>query len=180
MAQLIYSISALGIAMVFAISIQSKSNAGEQAVYQNEVLTQLVAAGRDIVDDITQRDLPFDRWVDPDRLPVPSYYPYVHSADGLTAEDDFGGCVDFDACLDIDDFDDMTGIAGSRGGIDFEASIQVHYVAEEDPAAPVAGNTFAKEIVVTVESDAIQVFGESVAATYRRVITYPRITQYSY
>lgn len=187
MAQLIYAISALAIAMVFAVSMQSSSNSGEGAVYRNEVLTQLVTIGRDIVDEIARQDLPFDEQVDPSRIPQPATYPYVHFPVNLTPEADFGnpGCYALNSCLDLDDFhspDDP--ITGEHNGLEYSATIAVRYVDVADPTQPApeedSGMSFAKEIVVTVATDAIQVNGEAIAAEYRRVMTYPRITNFSY
>jgi len=187
MAQLLYSISALGIAMMFAVSMQSSSHTGEGAVYRNEVLTQLVTIGRDIVDEIARQDLPFDEQVDPNRIPQPATYPYVFFPENLTPEAEFGnsGCYALDSCLDLDDFhspDDP--ITGEHNGLEYSATITVRYVDVEDPTQPAPeddlGMSFAKEIVVTVAADAIQVNGEPIAAEYRRVTTYPRITNFSY
>lgn len=181
MTQLIYAISALGIVAVLSVSMQSSSNMGEQSVYRNEVLTQLVTIGRDIVDEIGRRDLPFDRQVNPDSLPTPSYYPYVHEAWQLTPSASFGGCSNFNACQDLDDFHEIDPpITGERNGLEYTANIQVRYVDENNPSGPAGAQTFAKELIVTVETEAIQINGEPIAATYSRVITYPRITMYSY
>jgi hypothetical protein len=179
MTQLIYSISALSIAVVFAVSMERSSNSGDQAIYTNEVLTQLVTVGRDVVDDIARKDLPFDEKTDPNRIPQPATYPYVLSPDNLTPESGFGGCVDFDACLDVDDFDGMT-LEGTRNGLHYTASIDVHYVPLDDPNGTPSGNTWAKEITVHVESTSILFNGEPVSTSYSRVITYPRITNYTY
>jgi hypothetical protein len=181
MAQLIYAISALGIVTVISVSMQNSSSVGEQSVYRNEVLTQLVTVGRDIVDEIARQDLPFDEEVNPDSLPTPSYYPYVHYAWQLTPAAEFGGCADFYACQDLDDFHEIDPpIEGERGGIEYTANIEVKYVDLENPSTDAGTQTFAKEVIVTVESESIQINGEPIAATYSRVITYPRITNYSY
>jgi hypothetical protein len=187
MAQMIYSASALGIAMMFAVSMQSSSNTGEGAVYRNEVLTQLVTIGRDIVDEIARQDLPFDEQVDPNRIPQPATYPYVFFPVNLTPEAEFGnsGCYALNSCLDLDDFHSPDEpVIGEHNGLEYSATITVRYVNEADPNLPApeeeSGMSFAKEIVVTVAADAIQVNGEPIAAEYRRVTTYPRITNFSY
>jgi len=187
MAQLIYAFSALGIATLFAVSMQNSSHGGEGAVYRNEVLTQLVTVGRDIVDEIARQDLPFDEKVDPDRIPQPATYPYVHEPENLTPEAEFGnsGCYALDSCLDLDDFHSPDEpITGEHNGLEYSATITVRYVDVEDPMQPApeddSGMSFAKEIVVTVSAHAIQVNGEPIAAEYRRVTTYPRITNFSY
>lgn len=187
MSQLIYAISALGIVAVIAVSMQSSTHANEQAVYANEVLTQLVSIGRDVVDDIARQDLPFDETVDPDRLPPSATYPYVHEAWQLTdiGATDWGGCSDFAECKDIDDFDGMDPpLEGERNGLKYTASIKVQYVDLANPNNVLTGTgsdkSFAKEIIVTVETSAIQVKGEPISATYSQVITYPRITNFSY
>lgn len=187
MSQLIYGVSALGIVVVFAVSMQRSTHTSEQAVYTNEVLTQLVTIGRDIVDDIAGKDLPFDRWVDPDRLPSSATYPYVHRAEDLTdvTSDEWGGCSNFSECRDIDDFANMDPpLEGERNGMKYTAYIDVHYVVLDDPDETLAGTgdqkSFAKEIVVTVEASSIQVGGEPLSADYSQVITYPRITNFSY
>jgi len=183
---MIYAISALGIVAVIAVSMQYSSNASSQSVYTNEVLTQLVTIGRDIVDDIAAQDLPFDAKVDPDKLGPSATYPYVHDEYGLTPAADFGGCTDYSACDDIDDYhmwDDDDPIEGTRNGLDYMARITVRYVNMDSvnaaPSHP-SGRSFAKEIVVEVSTNAIQVDDEPISASYNRVITYPRITNYSY
>lgn len=177
MTQLIYSISALGIVVVVAVSMQRSSGATEQVVYTNEVLTQLVSVGRDVVDDIARRDLPFDAKVDPDRLPSVAVRPYVHSASELTPADEFGGCTDFEACLDVDDFHKLDPpLTGVRNGLDFTANIEVEYVSATDPNTKSGSQTFAKEITVTVESSSIVLNGKPVSASYSRVLTYPGFT----
>jgi hypothetical protein len=188
MTQLIYAISALGIVALIALSMQRSSGSSEQQVYTNEVLTQLVSIGRDVVDDIARQDLPFDATVDPERLPSSATYPYVHGESELTAESDFGGChgADLSTCEDIDDFHYRDGddpISGERNGLEYEATISVKYVDVDSPnddPSHASGKSFAKQITVTVESAAIQVNGEPISASYSRVLTYPRITNYTY
>ena len=183
---MIYAISALGIVAIIAVSMQRSSGSNEQNVYTNEVLTQLVTIGRDVVDDIGRQNLPFDAKVDPDRLPSSSTYPFVHSASELTSDSLFGGkdvgktISTMDDADDIDDFHDLV-ISGERNNLEYEATITVAYVDEDDPNnAPAGGKSFAKEITVTVETDAIQVNGSPISAEYSRVLTYPRITNYAY
>jgi len=167
--------------------MQRSSGSNEQNVYTNEVLTQLVTIGRDVVDDIGRQNLPFDAKVDPDRLPASLTYPYVHSASELTADSAFGAgdrtgktVTTMDDAEDIDDFHDLV-IKGTRNGLDYEATISVAYVDADDPNnAPAGGKSFAKEITVTVETDAIQVNGSPISAEYSRVLTYSRITNYAY
>jgi hypothetical protein len=190
MTQLIYAVSALGIVAVMALSMQRSSNAGERSVYTNEVLTQLVTIGRDIVDEIAGQDLPFDEAVDPERLPSSATYPYVVDPAGLTLESEFGvdsgGCAAAGTCRDIDDFHYREGddpITGTRNELEYSAYVTVRYVQLENAnEAPTdfGGRSFAKEIVVTVESEAIQIEGEPISARYNRVITYPRITNFTY
>lgn len=189
MTQLIYAVSALGIVVIVAVSMQRSSGSNEQDVYTNEVLTHLVTIGRDIVDDIAKQNLPFDKAVDPDRLPSSATYPYIHSSDELTDVTDanFGGCSNFSLCQDIDDFHTGDGdpIEGERNGIEYEATITVQYVTEDDPNTKLSGigtgnKSLAKEITVTVSTQAIQVNGEPISASYSRVLTYPRITNYTY
>lgn len=185
MTQLIYAISALGIVAVVAVAMQRSTHASEQAVYTNEVLTQLVTVGRDIVDDIARQDFPFDKEVDPDRLPSSATYPYVHDPEGLTdvTSDEWGGCTNMAECRDIDDFDGMSS-EGDRNGLNYTAHVKVEYVDLENPDSTLAGTgsakSYAKKITVVVESASIVVKGEPITADYSQVITYPRITNFSY
>jgi len=184
MTQVIYAIAALGIVAVIALSMQRSSGKSEQSVYTNEVLTQLVTVGRDVVDDIARQNLPFDAAVDPERLPSSATYPYVHDPNGLTDTNstEWGNCLSFELCKDIDDFDQLD-IEGERNGLEYTATISVRYAVVEDPnstPSDFGGRSFAKEITVTVETDAIQVNGEPISASYSRVLTYPRITNYTY
>ena len=182
MTQLIYAIAALGIVAVVSVSMQGSSNAGQTAVYRNEVLTQLVTVGRDMVDQLARQDLPFDQKVDPDRIPQPATYPYVHTPGDLTASSSFGGLASGSALTDAQDLDDVDGltIVGERSGLPYEAEFEVRYVSDTNPNGEASGQTFAKEVIVTVTSDAVIVNGSPVSATYSRVITYPQITNYTY
>jgi hypothetical protein len=87
-------------------------------------------------------------------------------------------------CEDIDDFHDME-VAGERNDLEYTARIHVRYVDLDSPSDTLSGvgsgnKSYAKEIVVTVESESIQVNGEPISASYSRVLTYPRITNYAY
>jgi hypothetical protein len=175
MAQLIYSVLGLTIAVLFATTLNTSIFSNSQRTYTNEVLTQMLGIGEDVIEDVGRRGLPFDEAVDEERYVGQILYPLVHVAWELTPESSFGGCVVYEACLDLDDFDGMI-LQRTVEGLEYEAEISVAYVDELDPTVETVAQTFAKKVSVAISSTAITVGGEPLRIEYSRVFAYERST----
>ena len=175
MAQLIYSILGLSIAVLFSTSLNSTIFSNTHRTYTNEVLSQMLGIGEDILEDVGRRSLPFDEAVDEERYVGQIQYPLVHVAWELTPESSFGGCLVYEACLDLDDFDGML-LVRSVEGLEYEAEISVAYVDEVDPTKETVTQTFSKKVSVTVSSGAIVIGDKPLSIEYSRVFAYERST----
>ncbi|MFV1981329.1 MAG: hypothetical protein ACC655_09270, partial [Rhodothermia bacterium] len=120
----------------------------------------------------------FDSKVDPDSVIVPELgYPIVLSAAQLTPESSFGGCLDYSLCGDLDDFDGMIVTRGA-GGLDYDATIEVKYVDENDPMVETGIQTFAKKVRIAVTQGSLIIGGEPLSTSYSRVFIYDKPTNF--
>lgn len=176
MSQLIYSVLALSVTVLFSVSLNRVFSTNTQKTYTNEVLSQMIGVGQDILEEVGRRALPFDEAVDEARYEGDIRYPLVHAAFELTPASQFGmcdsGCTDQ---LDLDDYDGMT-FYRTVDSLDYEARVSVQYVDENDPTQISSTQTFAKLVTVEVTSDAIAIGGEPLTVDYSRVFTYERST----
>jgi len=176
MSQLIYSILALSVTVLFSVSLNRVFNTNTEKTYTNEVLSQMIGVGQDVLEEVGRRGLPFDEAVDEARYVGPIRYPLVHAAFELTPASAFGmcdsGCTD---PLDLDDYDGMT-FYRTVDSLDYIATVSVQYVDELDPTKVSATQTFAKLVTVEVSSEAIAISGEPLTIDYSRVFTYERST----
>ena len=179
MSQIIYSILGLSIAVLFATSLNRSVHTGEQGIVSNEVLTQMLGVGQDVLEDVGRRALPFDSKTDESTLPTPIDYPVVHSAAELTPALSFGGCTSFTSCGDLDDFHGMPSFQRVSNGITYDVTIEVRYVQEANPELAAAAQTFAKEVNVLVSSQSIQVGNNPLTVGYSRVFTYDKATDFT-
>ncbi len=175
MAQVIYSILGLSIAMLFSMSLNRSIYSNTHRTYTNEVLSQMLGIGEDVLEDVGRRSLAFDEAVDEARYVGPIQYPLVHVAWELTPQSSFGGCLVYAACLDLDDFHGMV-LTRSVEGLEYEAEISVIYVDELDPMIETGSQTFSKKVTVTVSSSAIVIGDKPLSVHYSRVFSYERST----
>jgi hypothetical protein len=175
MGQLIYSVLGLFVAVLFSTSLNSAVRVNQNRTFTNEVLSQMLGIGEDILSDVGRRSLPFDEAVDEERYDGPIQYPLVHVAWELTPASSFGGCNVPANCLDLDDFHGMLQ-QRTVEGLDYVAEISVTYVDETNPEIESATQTFAKKVSVTISSEAVHVRGEPLSVTYSRVFAYERAT----
>lgn len=178
MVQLIYSVLGLAVAILFSTTLARSSHKGGQNIVSNEVLTQMLGVGQDVLEDVGRRALPFDEKTDESKLPTPIDYPVVHSAAELTPADQFGGCVSYTACEDLDDFHGMS-FTRTSNDIEYDVTVEVRYVDEDDPDTQGAAQTFAKEVNVIVANRSILMFGQPITVEYARVFTYDKATDFT-
>lgn len=179
MSQLIYSILGLAVAVLFSTMLTRSVHSGGQNIVSNEVLTQMLGVGQDVLEDVGRRALPFDSNTDESKLPQPIDYPVVHYAAQLTPASSFGGCTDFALCEDLDDFDGIPSFTRTSEGLDYDVTIEVRYVDEDNPDVEQTSQTFAKEVNVVVSSPSIMIGGDPLSVGYARVFTYDKATDYT-
>ncbi len=178
MSQVIYSLAALVTVILFSITMNQGINSGHTNMYATEILSQMSGVAEDIIDDVGRRALPFDSKVDPDSVIVPELgYPIVLSATQITPEAQFGGCFVYDLCGDLDDFHGLV-VTRTAGGLDYEATIEVRYVDENDPMVETGIQTFAKKVTVTVTQGSLIQAGVPLSTSYSRVFVYDKPTNF--
>jgi hypothetical protein len=175
MGQLIYSVLGLFVAVLFSTSLNSAVRVNQNRNFTNEVLSQMLGIGEDILSDVGRRGLPFDEKVDEERYEGQVQYPLVHVAWELTPSGSFGGCDAPENCLDLDDFHGMK-LDRIVEGLEYDIEIAVVYVNEADPEIESAVQTFAKKVTVTISSEAIYVRDEPLTISYARVFAYEQAT----
>jgi hypothetical protein len=180
MVHLLYALTALLMIVLFAQNMQRGVLTGELRMELNEVRTSMIGAAIDVLDDIARDNVAFDNATrednipnDPDSLAI--FFPRVQSTAQLTPEDAFGGCVDFDFCLDVDDYHGMI-LTRDMGEFTYDLSISVRYVDETNPETKTGYRTFAKEVAVTVSHPAILVGSDPLMVSIARVFAYNRRT----
>lgn len=182
--QLLYSVAALAIVMVFSLAFRGNMIASNQKVFLNEIGTQLTGVAYDVLDDIGRKDLAFDRNTNESLLTPPINYPLINGCSENTSPGSInwgcsncGGCTDafYDGCQDIDDFHGFSG-ADTVRGILYEFDISVQYVSETDPDDNAVGVTCHKEVTVDVVAPWFPVGNDTLRTSLSRVFTYDRIT----
>lgn len=178
MHQFIYAIAAMGVAMVLSLSLSSGSRNAAQRAYINEAATQLSGVAYGVLEDIERSTIAFDAKTDESRYSKPITFPLVKHASELTPESEFGGCVAYEACRDVDDFDGLQ-ITRTSQDYEFVVTLSVRYVAESDPTQPLGSQSFAKRVSATVTHPTIMINGDPLRVTVSRIVTYHRITEKS-
>lgn len=176
MHQYLYALAALGLTMIFSLNLSNGTRHASQRIFINEAVTQLSGVAYDVLEDIERSGIAFDKETDESRHPKPVMFPLVKSAGELTPEAEFGGCVDYDACRDVDDFDGLQ-ITRTTQDHEYLIDLSVSYVEESNPTEVVSTQTFAKRISATVTHPSLVINGQPLQVTIARIVTYHRITE---
>lgn len=153
--QVIYAFIAMLLVALLSLTLQRGIHSTERRQIVNEVSTQLVGVGIDVLEYIGRH--PFDYAVDTSRVDIDAIddFPYVTDASQLADPGTFGGgCPDYYSCTYIDDFEAVT-ITRNVDGLDYQVDIFVQYVDENQPDTPSAVPTFAKEVRVEISSTSL-------------------------
>ncbi|MDX1740688.1 MAG: hypothetical protein R3178_05310 [Rhodothermales bacterium] len=179
--QVIYAFIAILLIALLSLTLQRSVHSTERRQIVNEVSTQLVGVGIDVLEDIGRHA--FDYEVDTTRADFPLWrddFPYATNPAQLTpiASAEFGNCVDFYSCDDIDDFHNMT-ITRVVDGVGFNVDIFVEYVSETTPNVKPGTQTFAKEVRLEISSSALYLSSPANPLTVEisRVFAYDQPTQ---
>lgn len=170
--QALYGILAMSLVALLSLTVMQASRSTENRIIVNEVATQATGAGVDVLEAIGR--LPFDSKTDTMKVFT---FPTVTGPNELTAEADFGGCVSFATCEDIDDFHGLTFVR-TLDGFDFTVDVSVRYVVETSPDQYSGTQTFAKEVRLEITNPYIYFGSPSNPLTIelRRVFSYQRVT----
>jgi hypothetical protein len=173
---LIYAILAILLVGLFSMNMHRSMHHTQNSMVVNEVVTQLTGAGYDVLDLIGRQ--PFDENTDESKQ-TPLTYPVIGNTGQLTPKADFGGCTALavwtSGCDDLDDFDGLT-IEVDVDGFQYETSIAVGYVDPLDPDSPSGGNSYAKEVTLTISNPYLLIGGQPMEVDLSRVYTYNRHT----
>ncbi len=170
--QVFYALIAMLLLALLSLTLQRGTHSAERRQIVNEMTTQLVGVGIDVVEHIGRQ--PFDSQTDSNKVAT---VPPVTNANQLTPKGSFGGCTDYNSCEDVDDFD---GLAITRivDGLQFDVQIEVNYVDELTPDNQPGYNTFAKEVRLTISSPYLYITKSTpVSVQIARVIAYDRTTK---
>jgi len=96
--QTFYSLIAIALVGLLALSLHRATKGLQQRMVVNEVATQLSGVAVEILERIGQE--PFDSKTDTTKV---FKFPAVTDPGQLTNAAAFGGCMDFNACEDIDE-----------------------------------------------------------------------------
>lgn len=170
--QVFYALIAMLLLALLSLTLQRGTHSAERRQIVNEMTTQLVGVGIDVIEHIGRQ--PFDSQTDSNKVAT---VPPVTNAAQLTPKGSFGGCTDYNACEDVDDFDGLT-ITRDVGGLDFDVVIEINYVDENNPDVQPGFNTFAKEIRLSISSPHLYIT-KSIPLTVQiaRVRAYDRATK---
>ena len=175
--QLLYSIAALAIVMVFSLTFRGSMISSNQQVFLNEIGTQLTGVAYDVLEDIGRKDLAFDRNTNESLMTPPITYPVITSRLQLTYEGsaEWGNCIQYEACEDVDDFHGIRDTATVEGII-YVFDVSVQYVSETDPDSKSYTPTYAKEVTVEVWTPWFLAGNDTLRTTLSRIFTYERVT----
>jgi disulfide oxidoreductase YuzD len=176
MHQFIYALAALGLTMILSLNLSNGARRTAQSVFINEAATQLSGVAYDVLEDIERAGIAFDKETDESRHPKPVMFPLVKTSGELTPVAQFGGCVDFDACRDVDDFDGLQITRTTQNHV-YLIDFSVRYVDESNPTEVASTQTFAKRISAKVTHPSIMINGEPLQVTISRIVTYHRVTE---
>jgi len=160
----------MALVALLSFTVSQSQRGSQRRMAFNEVSTQASGVAVDVIEYISR--MPFDVNTDTSKVFV---WPPVTTANGLTAEGDFGGCGNFIACESVEQFDGVS-FTRKRDGFQFNVSIDVRYVDEDNPTLATGYQTFAKEVTVNVANPHMTIGGNPVTLQMRRVITYDKVT----
>jgi len=175
MSQLIYAFAAVAISAVLTIQFFAGSHATRLETHQSEILTQVGAVAGEMFEEIGRRA--FDYRTRDDLFESPPTAPT-----DLTSSRGFGGIpleLCEDQCLDIDDFHRLTFVR-EAGGFEFTVRVTVRYVDADNPERWLRGQSFAKEVVLTITNPNIHLPNEPdrlIPIEIGRVFTHQRTPQ---
>ena len=155
--QVIYAFIAILLVALLSLTLQRGVHSTERRQMVNEVSTQLVGVGIDVLEFVGRRA--FDYEVDTTRADFAVWrddFPYATDPTDLTpaTSAEWGNCPSgFYTCDDIDDFDGLT-VTRTVDGMDFSVDILVEYVSESTPDDP-AAQSFAKEVRLEISSSSL-------------------------
>jgi len=174
---LIYAVLAIMMVGLFSLNMHRSMHQSQNRMVVNEVVTELTGAGYDILELIGR--LPFDENTDESKQ-SPLEYPVINFTSELTPAAQFGGCtavaLEDPACDDIDDFHGIPTFTITVDGLEYEADVAVQYVDPVNPDTPAGGNSYAKEVELTITNPYLLVGGQPIQVNVRRVFTYNRHT----
>jgi len=170
--QVFYSLIAILLVALLSMTVQRTAHRLNSQIYINEVVTQASGVGTATLEAIALR--PFDSKTDTMKVAT---IPAVTSAAQLTPEAEFGGCIIFNTCEDIDDFSGMT-ITREYDGFEFTVVITVRYVDALNPDVYTSSQTYAKEVLVEITNPYIYVGSSSnpITVPFRRIFSYQKVT----
>lgn len=175
--QVIYAFIAMLLVALLSLTLQRGIHSTERRQIVNEVSTQLVGVGIDVLEHIGRTT--FDYAVDTNRVDIDPIedFPYVEDPAELTLPGSFGSCSDYYSCKYIDGFDGMT-VNRTVDGLDFEVDIFVQYVDEDNPDTASGVQTYAKEVRLEISSSALYLSSAANPLTVEiaRVYTYQQPT----
>ncbi len=179
--QVIYAFIAILLLALLSLTLQRGIHSTERRQIVNEVSTQLVGVGIDVLEHIGRK--PFDYEVDTTRADFALWrddFPYVTDATDLTPTSaaEYGNCLDFYTCDDVDDFDGLS-ITRTVDGIDYLVDIFVDYVTESTPDVAPGVQTFAKEVRLEIRSSTLYLSSpaDPLTVVISRVVAYDQSTR---
>ncbi len=174
---LIFAVLSIMLVGLFSMNLHRSMHQSQNRMVVNEVVTALTGAGYDVLELIGR--LPFDENTDESKKD-PLEYPVITSTNQLTPAAEFGGCTALalsnPACDDIDDFHGIPTFTVTADGLEYEIDIVVQYVNPDSPDTPAGGNSYAKEVALTITNPYLRVGDQPLQVNVRRVFTYNRHT----
>lgn len=200
---LIYTLTAMLLVGLLALSQFRTAANSQQRMVANEVLTQVTGVSDEVFEHAV--GYWFDERVDEDDWPLqPPTFPIITESqvDELTATsttpgattDGWGGCTAAIYTLDAnmkqnrltntsrpetcDDLDDLHGLTlqMEREKMLYEVDFAVRYVDPTDLTQTVSGPTFAKALTLTITTPNYVVGNDPLEITMSQVFTYSRLT----
>ncbi|MBT8400586.1 MAG: hypothetical protein KJO98_08925 [Rhodothermia bacterium] len=175
--QVLYAFIAMLLIALLSLTLQRGVHSTERRQIVNEVATQLVGVGIDVVEYIGRH--PFDAQTDTtDPVVQAKGFPFVEDPSELTPPGSFGGCADYYSCGDIDDFHGMN-VARTVDGIDYSVDIEVEYVDDDSPETASATQTYSKEVRLEIASPHLYVSSRDnpITVVVARVFSYDQPTK---
>ncbi len=134
--------------MTFSLNYYQASIRSQQAAINSEMEVMANAIGSEVMNFIASK--PFDA-----RTADNTVTRNNRNTGLLTASSNFGSCVVFENCNDIDDFHTIPGLKRSfeiepGKEIEFDVAVDVQYV--DDAGAPSASPTWVKQVTVFVSN----------------------------
>lgn len=175
MSQLIYAFAAVVISAILTMQFFAGSHATRLETHQSEILTQVGAVAGEMFEEIGRRA--FDHRTRDDLFDTPP-----SAASDFTSSRNFGGIpleLCSTQCLDIDDFHRLT-FTRQAGGFEFKVRVIVRYVDADNPERWLRGQSFAKEVMLTITNPNIHYPNQPdrvIPIEVGRVFTYQKATQ---